>query len=203
MHPIGGAVVSALEEFLLGDPTADEVDETPPVPDNIEEADWQVRRLARIRRRMAENEALAAAEIALARKWCQEENAKLERTASFFEQSLTAFHAQLLESDAKRKTVSLPGGTLKARKHPDRVDVVDADLFVRWAQAEKPELVRTKVEPDKSAIKRLLGAGPSAGERGLALVDPATGEAAPGVVLVEGETSFAVDTPDLTKEVGE
>lgn len=195
--------MSALEEYELGDFTADELDDAPPIPDNIDEADWQLRRLARLRRRMAENEALAGARVALARKWLQEENGKLERHAAFFEQSLAAFHGHLLEADPKRKTVSLPAGTLKARKHPDRVDVIDDAIFVKWAAAERPELIRTKVEPNKAEIRRLLAKGPSAGDYGLALVDPATGEAAPGVVLVEGETSFAVDTPDLTKEAGE
>lgn len=194
--------MSALEEYLLGDPSADDLDEAPPAPENLEEADWQMRRLARLRRRMAENEAIAAAEIALIRKWLADENDKVERTAAFFETSLAAFHEHLLAEDPKRKTISLPAGTLKARKHPDRVDVIVPDLFVKWAQAEKPELVRTKVEPDKTAIKRLLSAGPSAGDYGLALVDPATGEAAPGVVLVEGEVSFTVDV-DIRKEVGE
>lgn len=195
--------MTALEEYLIGEPDVDEVDHELDVPANIEAADWQVRRLVRLRRRMAENEATAASEIQVIRTWLAEENARLQRSAAFFEQSLTAFHQQLLDDDPKRKTVSLPAGTLKARKHPDRVDVVDVDLFVRWAQAEKPELVRTKVEPDKTAIKKLLGVGPEAGDPeigsvGHILIDPATGEAAPGVYLVEGETSFAVDC-DLRK----
>lgn len=194
--------MSALEDYELGDFTADEIDDTPPIPANIDEADWQLRRLGRLRRRMAENQALHDARVALARKWLLEENGRLERHAAFFEQSLAAFHEHLLEGDPKRRTVSLPAGTLKARKHPDRVDVVVPDLFVQWALAEKPGLVRTKVEPDKTAIKKFLAVGPSAGDYGLALVDPATGEAAPGVVLVEGETSFTADV-EIRTEVGE
>lgn len=182
--------MSALETYLIGEPEAEDLDEAPPAPENLEQADWQLRRLGRLRRMMAENEAIASVELARVRQWLAEENAKLARKADFYEDSLGVFHAHLLEADAKRKTIALPAGTLKARKHPDRVDVIDADLFLRWAAAEKPELIRTKVEPDKTQIKKLLGAGPSAGDYGLALVDPATGEAAPGVVLVEGETSF-------------
>lgn len=194
--------MSALENWELGDETADEIDDTPPIPVNIDEADWQLRRLARLRRRMAENEALAAARVALARKWLAEENGKLERHAAFFEQSLAAFHAHLLEQDAKRKTVSLPAGTLKARKHPDRVDLIDVETFIPWALEHRPDLVRIKPEPMKAEIKRLLSVGPAAGDYGLALVDPTTGMEAPGVVLIEGETTFTADA-DIRREVGE
>ena len=187
--------MTALEEYLIGEPEVDDAAEVP-APEDLDQADWQLRKLGRLRRLMAKNDAVAAAEIARVRMWLEEENAKLANQAAFYERNLAAFHEHLLAQDAKRKSISLPGGTLKARKHPDRVDVVAPDLFLKWAQAEKPELVRTKVEPDKVRIKQLLGTGPSAGDYGLALIDPASGEAAPGVVLVEGEVSFAADTVD-------
>lgn len=199
--------MSALEEFLIGEPESEGGDDAVrelEIPDNIEAADWQLRRLARLRRLMAENDALAAVEIERVRAWVAGENARLERQATFYEQALTAFHAQLLDGDPKRKTINLPAGSLKARKHPDSVVVLDAEQFVAWALDERPELVRTKVEPNKSEIKRLLSVGPLADDvdPGHVLVDPTSGVTAPGVVLTPGETSFTVDC-DLRKEVGE
>jgi len=183
--------VTALETYLIGEPEVD--DETVPVPENLEQADWQVRKIARLRRMMDENEAIAFAEIGRIREWLAEENCKLARRASFFEDALRGFHRHLLEFDAKRKTVNLPAGTLRARQHPAKVDVIDAEVFVRWAMAERPALVRTRHEPDKTAIKQMLAVGPSGGDYGQVLVDPTSGEEVPGVVLVEGATSFTVD----------
>lgn len=194
--------MSALEEFLIGEPELDELDETPPPPDNVEQADWQLRKLARLRRLMAENEAIAAAEIARVRVWLGDVNGKLARQAEFYENSLAAFHEHLLEDDPKRKTISLPAGTLKARKHPDTVVVLDAERFTAWALEQRPELVRTKVEPNKTEIKRLLSVGPLADDTdpGHVLVDPTSGEPAPGVVLTIGEISFTADA-ELRSEV--
>jgi len=192
--------VSALEEYLIGTPEAEDDCTDVPPPANAEQADWQIRRLARLRRLMAENAAAAHAEIQKIRAWLEEENRKLEQKAAWIEEALTGYHQALLEQDASRKTVSLPAGTLKARKHPDRVDVVDADTFVAWALAERPTLVRTKHEPAKTEIKRLLSVGPETEPGTFAMVDPTTGEAAPGVLHIAGEMSFVVDTPNQ-KEV--
>ena len=181
--------MSALEEHLIGQPELDDVedlDET--APDSMEAADWQVRKLARLRRLMAENEAIANAEIQRIKVWLADENAKLERQAGFYEGNLELFHQALLEKDPKRKSIALPAGTLKARKHPDRLDVVDVDEFTAWALEERPEFVRIKHEPNKTEMKRLLGVD---GER---VVDPTSGEPVPGVVCVAGEISFTVDT---------
>lgn len=189
--------MTALEQHLIGMPEHDDDAETIESPASLEQADWQLRRLARLRRLQAENEAVAHAEIQRIRVWLDEENRKLAQKASWIEEALTGYHAALLEQDPRRKTISLPAGSLKARKHPDRVDVVDADAFVAWAQEHRPDLVRTKVEPAKTEVKRLLSVGPEVEPGTFAMVDPATGEPAPGVVHVPGEISFTVDTPDL------
>lgn len=192
--------MSALEEYLIGEPELDDVDGLElSAPESLEAADWQLRKLARLRRLMAENESIAHAEITRVKTWLDEENAKLERQAAFYEQNLALFHRALLELDPKRKTITLPAGALKARKHPDRIEVLDADVFIAWADAAgRPEFVRTKVEPVKSEIKRLLGVGQAFADDteilGHLLVDPTTGEAAHGVCLVPGEVSFAADT---------
>lgn len=197
--------MTTLESFLIGEPEVDDVAEVA-APENLEQADWQVRKLARLRRLMADNDALASAEVARVREWLAEENGKLERQAAFYEDNLTNFHRALLEQDPKRKSISLPAGALKARKHPDRIEILDVDVFVAWAAgAGRPEFIRTKVEPVKGEIKRLLAVGQAfadAGEiLGHILIDPTTGEAAQGVCLVPGEISFTVDAARGPEEV--
>lgn len=194
---------ASLEEYLIGEPELEDVDEVP-APENLEQADWQLRKLARLRRLMADHDAIAQAEIARVREWLATENGKLERQASFYEHSLTTFHSALLADDPKRRTISLPAGQLKARKHPDRIEVLDADVFITWAiDAARSELFRTKREPDKSQIKRFLAVGQPFGDDdeilGHILVDPTTGEAAHGVALVPGEISFTA-VADIRKE---
>jgi phage host-nuclease inhibitor protein Gam len=192
--------MSALEEYLVGEPESEDGDGPVDTPAGLEQADWHLRRLARLRRLMAENEAVAAVEIQRVRVWLAEENEKLSTKAAWIEQALTLFHQSLLTEDSKRKTVSLPAGTLKARKHPDSVVVLDADAFARWAASNgRLEFIRTRTEVVKAEVKRLLSVGPLADDTdpGHVAVDPKSGEAVPGVVIVPGQTSFAADTPDL------
>lgn len=182
--------MTALEEYLIGEPEVDDVDEVP-APENLEQADWQLRKLARLRRLILDNEKIAAIEINHIKRWRDEENGKLERSASFYERNLALFHAALLEQDDKRTSVSLPAGALKSRANPPRVEVVETDAFVAWALAERPTLLKTEHKPVKAEIKRFLAMD------GDAVIDPTSGEPVPGLEVVPCGRSFWVD---LTQE---
>lgn len=155
------------------------------VIDGPKTADWALRKLARIRGRIADNEALAAAEMARITEWLEAENGKLAHDVNFFEGLLTEYHRHVLADEPDRKTVALPGGKLVARKQPDRWEF--GDDFVAWAQAHIPELVRVKVEPDRAAAKKHLTA------LGAAAVDVRTGEVVPGVTVEPGDVRFSVE----------
>ena len=163
-------------------------------PANIDEADWQLRKLGRLNRRIAENEEFAARRIAEVKAWLERENGKLAATAAWYHQNLRNFHEQVLADDPARKTISLPGGVLKARKHPDRWDV-DAEVFLAWAKENAPQLVRVKEEPAKAELKKFATVSiHHDDETTITAFDPTTGEEIPGVSIEPGGVAFVVDT---------
>lgn len=173
-----------------------EEDEVVPVmpPDNAEQANWQLRKLAQLRRQIAEVEQLAAAEIERTTRWRDRRVNTLDKQAQWYEAALATWHRALLEQDPQRKTISLPGGALKARKQPDQW-VVDADIFLPWARENAPHLVRVKEEPAKSELKRwAITAIHTDHEVEVTAVARDSGERIPGVTVTRGGVSFTVDT---------
>lgn len=139
-------------------------------------ANWALRKLARIRAEQDKNRDLAQLEIDRVNAWLDEVNVQLGARAEFFEGHLIDYHRGLLAEDEKKKTIKLPAGTLKARKVPDNVEI--SDDFLEHAQVARPDLVRTKYEVDRKAVKEAV------------LKD---GEILPGVTRIEGTTSYTVE----------
>jgi hypothetical protein len=145
-------------------------------------ADWALRKLAKARGRIDENVALGKSEVERVAAWVADANKAHERDVEYFESILRNWHEEQLAEDPKRKTVSLPGGKLVAAKNPDRVEIEDADTFIKWALENETRWVRVKYEPEKAAIKQAGG------------VVPETGEIAPGVSVVPGELRWKAVT---------
>lgn len=148
------------------------------VIDDEQKATWALRKLVRVRAELQEKTNDAQAEIARINEWMDREAERLERQESFFLSLLEEFHRTRLAQDPKAKTISLPAGSLKARKAPDNVDF-DAEAFVEWAQVTRPEFIRMKLEVDRAKVKEAV------------LKD---GEILPGVEKVEGDLRFSVET---------
>lgn len=185
-----GELYDDLDEYLTGD--VDALQEQAPerfAVTDLATADWAVRKIARARRRFADAKLLADAQLERTREWIAAEQHRLDTDTAYLTGLLEAFHRRTLDEDPKAKTIRLPSGTLVARKQPDVVDVTDVDAFVAWASDGHNDLLRTKVEPDKTAIKNTLGAA----ETGLVHV-PDTGELVPGLTWRDGDVKFSVDT---------
>jgi phage host-nuclease inhibitor protein Gam len=183
--------VSALDEFLAGGEPPGAGQQEHFRVDGPSTAEWALRKLRQARARQDEARALAEAETSRVAEWLRAEEARHQHDIEFFESVLTGWHRALLAEDPDRKTISLPNGTLRARKAPDALDVVDPDGLVAWAQANAHEaLLRVTVEPDKAAIKRLRRAETLDGA--VVPVDD-TGERLPGVVVVIGQVRFSVE----------
>lgn len=175
---------------------APEPDEPMPVPQGIEQASWYVRRLARLRDRMAENVSVANSERQRVDIWLAGVNGRLDDQAKALEDALAAWHRALLADDPKRRTIRLPFGKIVARKRPSRIEV-DDDAFVPWAVANWPELVRVRHTPDKPYIREHVEFITD-GSAGIAM----DGEVIPGLARIEGEVAFSVDT-DVEEVAGE
>lgn len=157
------------------------------VIDGPKTAEWALRKLGRLRGRMAANDDLANEERRRIDEWLANENAKLQRDASFFEGLLREWQEAVLETE-DRKTISLPAGTLRARRLPDRW-TFDGDAFLAWAvRAGRDDLIRTPApEVDRPKVKQSLVV-----EHGI-VVDPATGETVDGVTVEPGDVRYSVE----------
>lgn len=146
-------------------------------------ADWSMRKLARAqqeRQRIVDRFEEAMRDLTQRRDHALR---RPERDIEFFGHHLSEYHAALYEAGKAGTTYPLAYGNLTSRQQPARVEIIDADAFTEWAEGtNRLDLLRVKVEPDKTALKRLPHKDGS-------IVDE-EGEVVPGVVVVEGERTF-------------
>ena len=149
-------------------------------PTDLDGADWVLRR---IREKEEAAEAIAKPYDSEIRRleerleWLKDEKARVARS---FEKERDYFLCRFgnsLERVAreflacgKKKSVSLPNGTLAFRKRPASMDVLDPEEALSWAQDRG--LVRTKVELDKTAVKKYLAEHPEDESNGLLYREP-------------------------------
>lgn len=156
--------------------------------DTLAQADWAARKVAQARRRLAEAEDVAAAQIERINAWLAEQRQRCDRDTVFLTGLLERFHRERLADDPKAKTIDLPSGAvLVARKQPD-CWTFDDDQFVEWARTGYPDAVRvrTSVEVDRTVAKKLPVVDGQ-------VVAP-SGEVVPGVEVTPGEVRFTVKT---------
>lgn len=104
-------------------------------------AAWAVRRIAKIRAEMKENERICKAEVApleaeigRLQGWLSRENGTLERVATFFAAHLERFMRTLHQNDPKApKTIKLPHGSIALRAQQPEVEY-DDEAVLAWAK---------------------------------------------------------------------
>lgn len=105
--------MDALEKRLLEERLADRF-----AVENMEQANWALRKVGYHQRKQAEAKALADGDI------------------DFFTGLLEEFHRKLIKADPKLKTIRLPEGTLEIRKLPPEFQH-DEEGLVEWAKLKK------------------------------------------------------------------
>lgn len=194
-----------LDEYLAGD----EPDYTADVeaPQDADEVDRRLRRLAKVRAEMAQIGEHAQAQIDRINEWHARRVEVLAGKERWLEEGLEMWHRAVLAEDPSRKTISLPCGTLKARVQQP-VWEFDDETFIAWAEVHAPGLVRVP-EPrpavDRKAAKVALDDNVQDDETVVwCTVDEDTGEVlagtVPGVTVTVRPPSFTVVTE---QEVGE
>lgn len=183
-----------LETFLTDDPPQgwqepESVDLDLPERFRIQDdnaANWAMRKLRQAERRKADNARMANDEIQRINEWLQRANQPYDRDVAYFTGLLTEYARDCrLNPEDGRKTIALPAGVVSSRNNQPKWSV-DPEVFLPWAHANAPDLIRVKEEPDLSAIK----------SRFKNLADGTTitddGEVVVGVVVSESETSYTV-----------
>lgn len=186
-----------LSEHLAGDFAELDPDHDPaPVLDNVEHADWALRKLSAVHTQMRQVEALAADEVRRIEAWKAGRLETLEKQAAYWTQTLEAWHRATFRRDGTQ-TVRLPCGTLKLTKARPKVDGTEPP-------EDAPEsLVRVTVRRswDKTKAAKATKPGPEPIDQTddywvHAALDPETGEVVPGLthLIPKAEHTFKVDT---------
>jgi len=159
--------------------------------DGIATATWACRKLRDVEVQRAKIRATAQAEIDRIQLWAAAQDDALARDAHWFEGLLTDYALRLrADTGGRTKSVSTPYGVVKTRESTVTWDI-DQDTVLAWAKTGRPELVKVVESLRLSDAKKALKVAD-----GL-VIDPATGEAVPGVRILPGGLTASV-TVDLS-----
>lgn len=128
---------------------------------DMDHAAWASRKLARLHTDQAEIDAWEAREIDRVRQAADKERARIQSTASFFENALAVYLNGLIRDGRKTKSLDLPGGKISIRARADKLEIDDEKAAVAWLKAnctveDVERFVRVKEEIAKSALRDFL-----------------------------------------------
>lgn len=175
-----------LEEFLFPQPRDAENEQFK--IDTPEKADWALRKYAQAKQAVKEYTRQRDNIVARANEWLAEVSKPHLETMRRMEALLREYHQEEFKKDPKAKTIKRPVGRLVIRKQPDKWIYREDDLL-RWLKEHRPDLIRTKEEPNKQQLKKV------AKIQG-AWVYTEDGERIEGVMVTPGEVTFKIEVDD-------
>jgi hypothetical protein len=123
-----------------------------------------------LQHQIAYNFSEAEKECSMINSFVLHKNTQLQERIKWLELKLQSF---ILEK--KEKTITLPNGTLKMHKKPDRIEIENLDLFLSKAKPEMLTVIPEQVKPDLNKIKNYIKTKP----------------VPPGVKIIEGKEEFS------------
>ena len=120
--------------------------------ENLESANWALRKLKAIEGKGKEITALANKEIERILEWKDGEIKQLGDSKDFFDFLLTEYYTEQKALDPKFK-ISTPYGMVSSRKQQDKWNYED-DKVLEWLKENDKELIRIKEEINKSELKK-------------------------------------------------
>jgi hypothetical protein len=98
----------------------------------------------------------AEKECNLIRNFVLQKNSQVQERIKWLEMKLESYIREREE-----KTISLPNGTLKMHKKPDKIEIEDLELFLKKARAEMLTVIPEQVKPNLQAIKNHIKTRPT------------------------------------------
>lgn len=119
--------------------------------ENLDSANWALRKLKALEDKKKEIEQLAKVELDRINNWKKEELEGMKDNEDFFNFLLKEYYREQRELDPKFK-LSTPYGKVTSRKQTTWN--YDNEKVINWLQQNDKELIRTKYEPIKADIKK-------------------------------------------------
>ena len=93
--------------------------------------------------------------------WCEREQTRAKREEEFFlfrfgQQLLDYTRLKIASAGGRRKSVSLPAGTVGFRSEPEKLAIDDEQAVICWAKKHNPALVTIVEKLSKSALNEHL-----------------------------------------------
>lgn len=121
--------------------------------ENLDQANWAMRKLKAVKKQQAEIDTLADNEIQRIKAWQDKEKKKNERTSEFFEFLLTEYLMEGRKTDKKFK-VTTPNGSVSTKKQQTKWEIRNEKELIKWLkETGNAKLIRTKDEAALSEIK--------------------------------------------------
>lgn len=119
---------------------------------DLNTANWALRMLANIEKKLTANEQLAQAEIQRITFWHEQEKRPLLESQAFFEQQLAAY-LQLLRTSDPKAVIKSPYGRVSSRKVPAKITYSPQAVSELQALG-LVEFIRTKSEVNVASLKQ-------------------------------------------------
>jgi phage host-nuclease inhibitor protein Gam len=123
-------------------------------------AEWVMRKLARFRERLTEQERLRAEYVGQLEDWWQEATGSLRQDIAWAEGLLTDWAFRLRHEDPDAKTQALPSGRVSTRWVPPHPQARDAGAVAAvLARAQHPayeRVVRARVDVDNRELAKIV-----------------------------------------------
>lgn len=155
---------------------------------------WAFRKLNALHAELRDKNQLADAELERIETWRKKATEPLKNDVQYFEKLITDYHAFVLESDPKQKSISTPFGAVKSTTRKASVEKVDEQVLIEYARDNKRlDLVKVKEEIAWSELKKSLHV--VEGDFGTLIVDE-NSQIVPGVALKPMTTTFKVEVAE-------
>jgi len=121
--------------------------------DNINSANWALRKMQAIKTKEKEINLLMNEEITRIKNWANSEIKSLERSTSFFEGLLMEYYLEQKKLDPKFK-ISTPYGKVSSRKQQPKWIYDNEKTIESLKENNIKEFIKVKEELDKSSLKK-------------------------------------------------
>lgn len=157
--------------------------------------DWAFGEMHKLQKKIKEIKQVAQAGRDRYDKWEKQECAKYEIDLASLTHRITEYHASVLVTDPKEKTIKTAFGTVKSRKSEAAPEKVDEAALIEYAKTNELAFVEieTKEKLKWAELKKTLSVVESDGE--LIVID-ADGQVVPGVAAKPETVSFKVEVAD-------